>query len=141
MSRSTPKCCLSVVPSRYSHAGCRLATTPQRLHLRDRFRAHEAGVGDAGPAIPDREVVAVDALVGLDHGVDRRVALRVRCELQVVRKCELGDLVELLRLDEPHTAVLRVVNCVDLADTPRLAHVGASGQHAAIHKGLDPPQP
>ena len=35
----------------------------------------------------------------------------------------------------------RVVDRVDLADAPRLAHVGAAGQHAAIHERLDAAQP
>ena len=104
-------------------------------------RAHEAGVRDARPAGAHRKVVAVDALVGRDHGIDRRVALRMGRELQVVRERELGDLVELLRLDEPDAAVLRIVNRVDLADAPRLPHVGAAGQHPAIQERLDAPQP
>ena len=113
----------------------------QRLHLRNRFRAHEAGVRDAGPPVADRKVVAVDALVGVDHRIDRRVALRMGGELQVVRERELGHLVELLGLDEPDAAVVGIVDRVDLADAPRLAHVGAAGQHAAIQEHLDAAQP
>ena len=69
------------------------ATTPSALHLRDRFRAHEVAVRDAGPPVAHREVVAVDALVGVEQRVDRPVALRVRRELQIVRERKLGDLI------------------------------------------------
>ena len=62
-------------------------------------------------------------------------------ELQVVREREPGDLVELLRLDEQHAAILRIVDRVDLADAPRLAHVGAAGQHAAVEERLDAAEP
>ena len=113
----------------------------QRLHLRDRLRAHEVGVRDARAAGRAPESRPVDALVGVDHRVDRPVALRVGRELQVVRERELGDLVELLGLDEPHAAVLGIVDRVDLADAPRLAHVGAAGQHAAVEEDLDAAQP
>jgi len=46
-----------------------------------------------------------------------------------------------LRLDEADAAVLGIINRINLADAPRLAHVGAAGQHASIEEYLDAPQP
>ena len=56
--------------------GLQVDDDPQLLHLLDRFGAHEIGVRDAGAHVVYREIVAVDALVGVDHVVYRAVALR-----------------------------------------------------------------
>lgn len=66
----------------------------ERLHLGNRLRGHGACVRDAGPPPTHRKVVAVDTLVGLDHGLDRSVPRRMGRELQVVRQGQSGDLVE-----------------------------------------------
>ena len=39
--------------------------------------------------------------------------------------------------NEQDAAIFRIVDGVYLADSPRLAHVGAAGEHAAVEKGLD----
>ena len=87
--------------------------------------------------VAHRKVVAIDPFVRFDHGIDRRIALRVSGELQIVREREFGNLIQLLGLDEADASIFGIVDRVDLADTPRLAHVSAAGQHAAIQEHLD----
>ena len=65
----------------------------------------------------------------------------VRRELQAVRHRDLGDLIQLLRLNEQHAAIAGVLDRIDLADAPGFEHVGAAGQHAAVEVGLDAAQP
>ena len=100
-------------------------------HLADDLGRHEVGVGDGGPFVPHREV-AVDSLVGIDDRAYRPVAHRVNGELEIVLESQLGDAIQLVRLDVKHAAVGGVRNGIHLAHAPGLQHVRAASQHTAV---------
>ena len=82
-----------------------------------------------------------DLLVGVEQGVHGAVADAVGRELQARLDGGPHHRHQPLAGDEQHAAVVRVVDRVDLAHAPGLAHVGAAGEHAAVEEGLDPDDP
>ena len=86
-------------------------------------------------------VVLVDLLVGVEQGVHGAVADAVGRELQARLDGGPHHRHQPLAGDEQHAAIVRVVDRVDLAHAPGLAHVGAAGEHAAVEEGLDPDDP
>ena len=115
-------------------------TTPSRAAFVDRLAAHEVRVGDARPGRGDRRLL-VDLLVGVEQGVHGAVADAVGRELQARLDGRPDHRHQPLPGDEQHAAIVRVVDRVDLAHAPGLAHVGAAGEHAAVEEGLDPDDP
>ena len=86
-------------------------------------------------------VVLVDLLVGVEQGVHGAVADAVGGELQAGLDGGPHHRHQPLGGDEQHAAVARVVDRVDPAHPPGLAHVGAAGEHAAVEEGLDADDP
>src|SRR5262245_7577086 len=102
--------------------------------LVDRLLAHEVRVRQAGPRLPQRHLF-VEILVDVEERVDRPVADGVGGELQTALGRRADHPRQPVFRDEQEAAVLRVGNAVDAADAPRLAHVGAAGEHAAVEEG------
>ena len=83
----------------------------------------------------------VDLFVGIEQRVHSPVADAVGRELQARRDGLVHDRHQPLARNEKHAAIARVVDRVDLAHAPGLAHVGTAGEHAAVEIGLDPDDP
>ena len=93
-------------------------------------------MGDARPGLAERQLAA-QFLVDIQQGVDRPVADRVGGVLKPRLRCRLHDRQQPFSRDEEHAAVFRVGDGVNLTHAPRLPHVGAAGEHAAVEVGLD----
>ena len=105
-------------------------------HLLDRLAAHEVAVRDAGAGRADGRGL-VGFVVGIEQRVNGAVADAVGRELQAGFDRRFDDGAELVGLDHQHAAIVRVANEIDVGQAPRLAHVGAAGEHAAVEKALD----
>ena len=123
-----------------SGEGSRIQVEPGRLNidrdaqprgLFDRLAAHEIGMRDTRPGRRDRHRL-VDLIISVEQGVNRPVADAVGRELQARRDRFAHDRAQTIGRNEQHAAVARVVDRVNLAHAPGLAHVGAAGEHAAV---------
>ena len=83
----------------------------------------------------------VDLFVGIEQSMNGPIADAVGRELKARRDGLAHDRHQLLARNEENAPIIRVVDRVDLAHSPRLAHVGTAGEHAAVEIGLDPDDP
>src|SRR5262249_10828459 len=104
--------------------------------LPDGFLAHEVRVRDARSRLPNRHRPG-HLFIGIQQGMDGAIADGVSGELQPGLDRRPHDREQLLGRDEAQATIFRVVDCVDFAHAPRLAHVGTAGEHAAVEIGLD----
>ena len=62
------------------------------------------------------------------------IADTVSRDLQPRLDGRFDDLVELVRLNHQDAAIVGVADEINVAESPRLPHVGAAGEHAAVEE-------
>ena len=107
----------------------------QLRQIGNSFSGHEVCVRDAGAGVANGHF-AGNFRIDIRQHLDRAVADGMSGELEASQDGGAHDGREAFLWNEQHAAIFWIGNGVNLAEAPRLAHIGASGEHAAIEEHL-----